>query len=110
MTDPSPTPNPLSGGDEIQVVDVPEHRRYEARSADRLLGFVAYRLDPMGHRIVLVHTEVFPDEEGKGVGSRLARGVLDDIRARGLKLVVECPFISAYLRRHPRDYEDLLGG
>ena len=60
-------------------------------------------------RIVLVHTEVLPDAEGMGVGSRLARGALDDARARGLKVSVICPFITAYLRRHPGEYEDLVG-
>jgi predicted GNAT family acetyltransferase len=43
-----------------------------------------------------------------GVGSRLARGALEDARARGLKVTVVCPFITAYLRRHPGEYEDLV--
>ena len=110
MTDPSQTPIPSPSADEVIVVDNPEHRRYEARTADRLLGFVNYKLDPAGDRIVLVHTQVLPEAEGKGVGTRLARATLDDVRARGLKVVVECPFIAAYLRRHPHDYEDLVRG
>jgi hypothetical protein len=42
-----------------------------------------------------------------GVGSRLAKGALDDVRRRGLKVVARCPFIAAWLKRHP-DYADLL--
>lgn len=105
MTDTTPTP-PV---DEIQVVDVPDRSRYEARIGERVLGIVDYKIDPATDRIDLVHTEVLPDAEGMGVGSRLARGALEDVRARALKLTVECPFISAYLKRHPRDYEDLVG-
>ena len=36
-------------------------------------------------------------------------GALADVRARGLKVVSECPFISAYLRRHASEYADLTG-
>jgi uncharacterized protein len=100
---------PTEPDEQIQVVDNPGLSRYEARIGERVLGFVDYDLDPTGERIVLVHTEVLPDAEGMGVGSRLARGALEDVRSRGLKLVVECEFIGAYLKRHPREYEDLLG-
>jgi predicted GNAT family acetyltransferase len=100
---------PTEPNEQIQVVDNPGLSRYEARIGERVLGFVDYDLDPTGERIVLVHTEVLPDAEGMGVGSRLARGALEDVRSRGLKLVVECEFIGAYLKRHPREYEDLLG-
>jgi predicted GNAT family acetyltransferase len=105
MSDITPT-EPV---EQIQVVDNPGLSRYEARIGERVLGFVDYDLDPTGGRIVLVHTEVLPDAEGMGVGSRLARGALESVRSRGLKLVVECEFIGAYLKRHPREYEDLLG-
>jgi predicted GNAT family acetyltransferase len=94
-------------GDDIRVTDNPGKSRYEARLGERVLGLVDYRLEPDG-RIVLVHTEVQPDAEGKGVGGRLAKGALEDVRARGLKLTVVCPFITSYLKRHPREYEDLL--
>ena len=100
---------PTEPNEQIQVVDNPRLSRYEARIGERVLGIVEYDLDPTGERMVLVHTEVMPDAEGMGVGSRLARGALEDVRSRGLKLVVECEFIGAYLKRHPREYEDLLG-
>src|SRR5258706_861290 len=94
---------------EVQIVDIANRRRIKARFGELVLGFVTYQLDPAGDRITLVHTEVLPDAEGMGVGSRLARGALDDARARGLKVTVVCPFIAAYLRRHPGEYEDLVG-
>jgi predicted GNAT family acetyltransferase len=59
--------------------------------------------------VVLVHTEVEPAFEGQGLGARLVAGALEDLRARGLKLVPQCPFVRAYLRRHP-DQADLVAG
>ena len=91
---------------EVQVTDAPEQARYEARVDGAVAGFAAYRL--RGDRIVLTHTEVDPAYEGKGVGSALAKVALDDVRARGLTAVVQCPFIAAYIRRHP-EYADLTG-
>jgi predicted GNAT family acetyltransferase len=91
--------------DDLVVIDVPDKRRYEARIGDRVVGFNEYR--PAGTRRVLIHTEVDAAFSGRGVGSRLVRGVLDDLRARGLRVTVHCPFIAAYLERHPGD-RDLL--
>jgi predicted GNAT family acetyltransferase len=97
--------------DEIQVRDNPSEHRYEARLGDRILGIIDYDLDPDapgGPAMVLIHTEVRPDAEGMGVGSRLAKGALEDVRARGLKLTVQCKFVASYLRRHPDEYADLV--
>lgn len=92
-------------GSEVAVVDVPAGSRYEARIGDSLLGFVDYRL--LTGRITFIHTQVLPEAEGRGVGSQLARHVLDDARARGLRVRPLCPFIAAWLRRHP-EYADLV--
>ena len=92
---------------ELTVADNPDERRYEARLGSEVVGFITYHLRP--GRITLIHTEVDPTTEGKGIGSRLVAGALDDIRDRGLVLEPLCPFVSAYLRRHP-DYADLVAG
>ena len=84
------------------IVDVPERRRFEARLGARLAGFSQYRQGD--GTIELLHTEVDPDFEGKGFGSKLAAAVLADVTGRELRVVVLCPFISAYVRRHRADY------
>ncbi len=84
---------------ELVVADNPEEQRYEARLGSELVGFIMYRLHP--GRITLIHTEVAQALEGKGVGSQLVAGALDDIRRRGLTIVPICPFVRAYLLRHP---------
>ena len=57
--------------------------------------------------ITFVHTEVPPELGGKGVGSRLIEGALDQVRAEGLKVIAQCPFVKAWIGKHP-DYADLL--
>jgi hypothetical protein len=56
---------------------------------------------------VFTHTVVLPAFEGRGVGSALARGALDDVRASGRTLVAQCPFIRGYIERQP-EYADLV--
>ena len=85
--------------DELRVEDNPAKHRYEARAGERLLGFILYRAEP--DHIALIHTEVEPELEHRGVGSRLVAATLDDIHARGLAVVPICPFVRAYIRRHP---------
>jgi predicted GNAT family acetyltransferase len=89
---------------DLQVVDEPEQQRYVARLGGRVVGFAEYR--NVRDRTILFHTEVEPSVEGRGVGSRLAAGVLDDLRARGRRVTIKCPFIAAYVARHP-EYADL---
>ena len=82
--------------------------RYEAHVDGELAGFAEYVLD--GDRIVFTHTEVEDRCEGEGIGSTLARFALDDVRARGgLRVVPRCPFIRAWIDRHP-EYGDLVQG
>lgn len=90
---------------QVVVADAPDASRYEARSGDEVIGFSEYRL--AGDVISFLHTEVMPAAEGKGVGSLIARTVLEDARARGLRVRPLCPFIAAYIRRHA-EYADLV--
>lgn len=90
------------------VIDNPRQQRYELWVGDRRAGFIDYRSEP--GTVVLVHTEVDPAFQGQGAGNRLVAGALDDLRARGLKLVPLCPFVRAYLRRHPEDTDLLVRG
>lgn len=91
---------------DLTVTDERGSHRYEARGADAALaGFLDYQ--ETSELVVLMHTEVPRAFEGRGVGGALARAALDDIRARGLKALVVCPFIIAWLHRHP-DYADVL--
>lgn len=81
------------------VRDNPGESRYELVVDGEVAGEIQYRL--RSDTVVLVHTEVAPQFEGHGLGSELVAGALADIRARGLRVVPVCPFVRAYLQRHP---------
>lgn len=90
---------------DVAVRDNMLEARYEALVDGELAGMAQYEL--RDGAVVLTHTLVLPDFEGKGVGGRLARGALDDLRDRGLPVVPECPYIVAWIRRHP-EYAELV--
>jgi predicted GNAT family acetyltransferase len=89
----------------VTVSDRPNELRYEIEVDGEVAGFINYRREP--GVIEMVHTDVDPRFEGKGVGAALVQGALDDVRARGLKVRPYCPFVAAYIRRHP-EYQDLV--
>ncbi len=90
---------------EPTVHDVPEAERYEIRDGERVLGIAAYTR--RGDTVVFTHTEVDPDAGESGLGGRLVRGALDDVRARGLSVEPRCPFVKGWIERHD-GYRDLV--
>lgn len=81
-------------------------RRYELVSDEgELIGLIDYRV--MGSVIDLFHAETNPAHGGKGYGTQLVQGALDDIRGRALTVKASCSFVSDYLEKHP-EYGDLL--
>lgn len=85
---------------EPRVLDNPDELRYELWLGDRLAGEIRYVREE--GKVVLVHTDVDPRLEGRGLGNVLVRGALDDLRERGLEYVPLCPFVADYLRRNPQ--------
>ena len=85
----------------VRILDLPDAQRYEATIDGALAGFLDYRRG--SDRFLISHTEVDEAYEGRGVGSALARRAIDDARAAGLTIIVACPFVRAWLARHPED-------
>ncbi|MQA35037.1 GNAT family N-acetyltransferase [Modestobacter roseus] len=90
---------------ETTVTDAPEDSRYEIRDGDRLLGQAAYQR--RGNQVVFTHTEVDSGEEHSGLGGRLVRAALDDVRSKGETVVPMCSFVRGWIERHP-EYRDLV--
>ena len=86
------------------VVNNKAHHRYEL-AVDGHIAAAYYKL--ADGIITFIHTEVPPELGGKGVGSKLIRGALDQVRAGGLKVIAQCPFVKAFIEKHA-DYADLL--
>jgi predicted GNAT family acetyltransferase len=90
---------------EGSVRDNAAERRYELHVGDDLAGFIRYTSTPTV--LTLVHTDVAPAYEGRGLGAALVAGALEDLRRRKLSVVPLCPFVRAYIDRHP-EYADLV--
>ena len=90
---------------DLEIRDNTERHRFEADLGDGSVAIAEYTL-PKG-KIMLTHTEVPPEHEGKGIGSALIRSALDEARKRGLKVIPICPFFAAYMQKHP-EVQDLL--
>jgi hypothetical protein len=87
------------------VTDNAERERYEIHVDGSLAGFAEYR----GHTDTrtFTHTEVDERYEGQGIGGRLVHDALEDAREKGLKVIPMCPFVKAYMGRHP-EFLDLV--
>jgi predicted GNAT family acetyltransferase len=90
---------------DIKVNDNWDRSRYEITLDGALAGFLNYRRT--GDTVTLIHTEIDDAFEGHGLGGRLARAALDDLRARGLRVVPRCPFVAKFIGEHP-EYGDLV--
>ena len=87
-----------------EVRDNAQRHRFEL-DADGHVAFSNYqRADGL---LTVLHTEVPSALNGKGIGSRLVRGLLEIARAQGLKVMPKCPFVKAYIDKHP-EFADLL--
>ena len=90
----------------VTVTDAPDRPAFVATLDDGTEAGGAYYQRQAG-AIVFTHTEVDPAFEGQGIGSQLAAGALGLVRDAGAKVVPLCPFIRAYMGKHP-EYDDLL--
>ncbi len=95
----------MDSNPQLILSDHVEASRFELRADGELVGFVDYRAD--GANLRLVHTEVVPAFAGKGMGGKLARAVLDEVRARSVQVRPTCEFLATWIERHP-DYADLV--
>lgn len=78
--------------------------RYEITVGDEV-AYLAYRRRPGS--VLLNHTEVPVSLRGQGLGQALAKHGLDEARQTGEQVVVKCPFVTAWLKRHP-EYDDIV--
>ena len=88
----------------VTVVNNEAAHRFEAKLGDAT-AFTEYRL--RDGVIILPHTVVPEEFEGRGVGSALAQAVLGYAREQGLEVVPTCPFIAGYITKHP-EWHDIV--
>lgn len=94
----------MSELDRPDVRDNPEQQRFEMQTAAGV-AVAEYRRD--GETLTIFHTEVPSALRGQGMGDKLVRGVLDDVRRRRLKVVPRCWFVREFIGANP-EYGDLV--
>jgi predicted GNAT family acetyltransferase len=90
---------------DAEVFDNAEEHRYEIESDGQLVGVAEYASTT--ERVILTHTEVGAPFAGTGLGSRLTKAALDDVRRQNKGVTPMCSFVAAYIDRHP-EYTDLV--
>ena len=108
MNAPDDTPDPTDDIDEAvdetflardaTLRDNREASRFEM-SVDGQVAFMQYERRP--GMIVLMHTEVPELLRGRGIAGILTKSVLEAAKAEGIRVIAKCPFVRAYLEKHP---------
>ena len=85
-------------------VQVPERSHFEVTEPAGT-AVLTYSLDEdeTGRTVTLEHTLVPSELEGRGVGTALIRAALAWAAQDGRAVVPRCPFVQAFLRRHPHE-------
>lgn len=81
------------------VLHNPTARWYEIHVGPDIAGIAVYA--PTADGVAFSHTEIEAPFEGQGLGSRLVKAALDDVRAKDLSVTPLCPFVDRYIRNHP---------
>jgi predicted GNAT family acetyltransferase len=82
-----------------QVTDNEGASRFELHLDGQLAGWIDYRR--ARDTVALTHAEVLPELRNQGHGEAMVRETLADLKRRGLQAQAVCPFVRAYVRRHP---------
>ncbi len=88
----------MNTSEQLDFTNNTTRSRYELVTEGHI-SYVEYMLP--GKKLILSHTEVPKALEGKGVGSKIMKLVLEDAQKLGLKVIPLCPFAASYIKRHP---------
>ncbi|MBA3873788.1 MAG: N-acetyltransferase [Anaerolineae bacterium] len=91
---------------QVEVVHNATQKRFEIQIGDQI-AMVKYILG--SKEIIFTHTEVPEAFEGQGVASKIAKVAVDYAKAQGLRIRAMCPYVSAWIKRHP-EYHSITAG
>ena len=91
--------------DEITVENNRERSRYELHMGDDLVGVADYVV--LDDRVVFPHTEIARERRGLGLGERLVRHALEDVRSKGMHIEPRCWFVAEFVDLNP-EFADLV--
>jgi len=84
--------------EEIPLVDNKELHNFEF-VVDGYRSFIDYVIKY--DLVYLIHTEVAPELEGKGVASAMVNKTLELLESENRQIVPRCSYILSFLERHP---------
>ena len=90
---------------DLPVFNNIDQQQFEVRT-DGELAYLQYRFHD--ELLWLMHTDVPKKLEGRGIASILARYGLEWAKENKIKVKVVCPFVAAFLKRHPEYYENVV--
>jgi hypothetical protein len=90
--------------DQVEVRHDESAHRFEAE-VHGLKAVIVYKIVP--GRMLIQHTEVPRELEGRGLAAKLTRIALEYARSKALQVVPACSYTSSYMAKHP-EYNDLL--
>ena len=89
---------------EPTITHRPEAQRFET-TINGQTGYISYQ--ERDNTLIYDHTIVPQSLGGRGVGSALVKRALDFAHEHDKKVIPQCSFVSAYIKKHPK-YQDLL--
>jgi uncharacterized protein len=87
------------------VTDNPERGRFEISVDGELAGYSAY--EASGQSVIVAHTEIDEEYEGRGLAGTLVREMLESLRDSGRTVIPLCEFTAGFIRRNP-EFLDLV--
>lgn len=90
--------------DRVVVSEDTDGRRYTLVLDGHVIGFTEFR--DRGEQRIFFHTEIDDAYAGHGLSSVLVTAALDDVRARGRRVVPVCPLVAKFLTKHDA-YQDI---
>ena len=82
----------------VQVENSPERSRFEAE-VDGQTAFLAYEV--RGSTVVMPHTVVPRELEGRGIAGELTRTAVAWAREQSLTIDAQCSYVRSWLAKHP---------
>lgn len=89
---------------ELNITNNEQENRFEAPVGNEI-AFIGYRWQ--NGKLALMHTEVPEEAEGQGIAAELATFAFDTARKEQRKVLIYCPYISTFIKRHP-EYNDVV--
>lgn len=88
----------------LNINDNEQEQRFETPVNDGM-AFIAYRWQ--NGKLALMHTEVPGEAEGQGIAGSLAKFAFETAKQQQRKILIYCPYLSTYIKRHP-EYNDVV--